>query len=194
MSCSPYELKDYVFGELAAAERKGVEQHAAACASCREELERLRMTAATLAALPDEEVPRRIAFVSDKVFEPTWWQRFWQSAPRLGFASAAMLSLAILVHAFLNPAAPHPIDTAQLEQRIEQELERRLPAAVQAAVASRLEADQQVRLTKAVAEVEQRHDFERKADMLAVEANFHVLRQQMNRMYVASSELGARSQ
>jgi hypothetical protein len=194
MSCSPFELKDYVFGELAAAERKGVEQHASACASCREELERLRVTAAALAALPDEEVPRRIAFVSDKVFEPNWWERFWQSAPRLGFASAAMLSLAILVHAFLNPAvAPPRIDTAHLEQRIQQEFERRLPAAVKAAVAS-LEAEQQVRLTKAVGDVEKRHEFERKADMLAVEANFHVLRQQMNRMYVASSELGARGQ
>ena len=56
----------------------------------------------------EEELPRRIAFVSDKVFEPRWYQRFWRNGPALGFASAAMLSCAILVHAFNQPSPVAP--------------------------------------------------------------------------------------
>jgi len=65
--------------------------------------ERVAATVAALRAVPYEEPPRRIAFVSDKVFEPTWWQRLW-AAPRWGFASAAMLSGAIVFHAASRPA------------------------------------------------------------------------------------------
>ena len=35
---------------------------------------RVRLTLDALSTLREEEVPRRIAFVSDKVFEPRWWQ------------------------------------------------------------------------------------------------------------------------
>jgi hypothetical protein len=63
----------------------------------REEVERLRLTHRALLSVPDEEVPRRIAFVSDKVFEPSRarriWQGFWQGAPRLAFGMAAMLAV-----------------------------------------------------------------------------------------------------
>ncbi len=70
MKCSQFDLKDYVFGELSAVQRKAVDQHIASCATCREELERLTVTQAALATMRDEDPPRRIAFVSDKVFEP----------------------------------------------------------------------------------------------------------------------------
>ena len=56
----------------------------------REELELLQATRTALQALPQEEAPRRIAFVSDKIFEPRWWQRIWQSGPAMGFASSRM--------------------------------------------------------------------------------------------------------
>jgi anti-sigma factor RsiW len=196
MSCAPFDLRDFVLGELPANAGQAVEQHAAGCAACRLELERLRATETALFALREEEPPRRIAFVSDKVFEPSWWQRFWQSGPKLGFASAAMLSAAILTYTFFQPApvAPAPVvDNAVIAERVEAELTHRLPAAVASAIAD-LEAQQQERLVKAVAEVEKKNEFQRRADLVAVEANFHVLRQQMNRMYVASSELGARGQ
>jgi anti-sigma factor RsiW len=106
MNCSPFDLKDYFFGELSAADLTATEVHLKACAACREELARFGETRALLLSVPDEEPPRRIAFVSDKVFEPRWWQRLWASGPQLGFASAALLAAAILVHGFvMRPAA-----------------------------------------------------------------------------------------
>ena len=52
--------------------------------SCREELARLRLTLDALSTLREEEMPRRIAFVSDKVFEPRWWQSVPASVVRGG--------------------------------------------------------------------------------------------------------------
>ncbi len=108
MSCSPFDLKDYFLKELPPPQALRVEEHIRNCALCREELDRLRLTEAALFALREEEVPRRIAFVSDPVFEPSksrrWWSAFWNSAPRLGFASVAMLSAALVVFALTRPA------------------------------------------------------------------------------------------
>jgi anti-sigma factor RsiW len=113
MSCSPFDLKDYFLKELPDANRRLVEDHLRTCPACQEELDRLRLTEAALFALRDEEVPQRIGFVSDEVFEPArwrrWWGALWGSAARLGFASAAMLSIAILVHAFVRPAPLAPL-------------------------------------------------------------------------------------
>ena len=73
-------------------------------------MDRLRVTQTALFSLRDEEIPQRIAFVSDKVFEPSPWRRwlsaFWGSSARLGFASAAMLSTALVVSA-LTGRLPH---------------------------------------------------------------------------------------
>ena len=74
MGCSSVDLKAYLLGELDRREKSGVEQHVVACGLCREELDALRSTHAALLSLPEQEVPQRIAFVSDKVFEPHWWQ------------------------------------------------------------------------------------------------------------------------
>src|SRR5579872_5411064 len=110
MSCSPFELRDYFLQELADPQQRQVEAHIKTCQSCQEELDRLRITEAALFSVRDEEIPQRIAFVSDKVFEPSpwrrWWASFWGSTARLGFASAAMLSAAIVVHAFHPAPAP----------------------------------------------------------------------------------------
>jgi len=96
MSCSPVDLRDYFFGELAEELRRQADLHVKTCVSCREELDRLRSTQSALLSVADEEIPQRIGFVSDRVYEPSavrrWWGAFWGSAPRLGFASAAMLS------------------------------------------------------------------------------------------------------
>ena len=156
MSCSSVDLKAYFLGELAAAERAPVEKHLSACAGCREELERLDSTRAALASLADEDPPRRIAFVSDKVFEPRWWQAIWHSGPAMGFASSALLAAAIFVHAYARPAAAPP-NTAQAEQRIEQEVNARVDAAVTKAVAA-VEQRQDQRIAQAVATAEQRFD------------------------------------
>ena len=78
MSCSNYDWKAYALGELDADGRREAEAHAAACSLCREELASTRLTLDALSTLREEEIPRRIAFVSDKVFEPRWWQVFLQ--------------------------------------------------------------------------------------------------------------------
>src|SRR3954447_24376931 len=102
MSCSPFDLRDYFFGELAPAERSAAETHIATCVSCREELAKLSdVKTLLLSSMQDEEPPRRIAFASDNVFEPSWWQRLWSSGPQLGFAGAALLALAIFAHGLL---------------------------------------------------------------------------------------------
>jgi hypothetical protein len=112
MSCSPFDLRDYFLNELPDTERRQMDAHVKICAACQEEVDRLRLTETALFAVHDEEIPQRIAFVSDPVFERSPWRRwfdaFWASAARLGFASAAMLSTAILVYAFARPA-PAPV-------------------------------------------------------------------------------------
>jgi anti-sigma factor RsiW len=139
MSCSPSDLKDYFFGELGADERREIEQHIAACAGCRDELNTLSVTRSALMSVSDEEPARRIAFVSDKVFEPRWWQRIWASGPQLGFASACVLAGAIMVHGF-TPSQPQPQSqpstvVASIDQaRIDQAVAKRLDAAVEKAV------------------------------------------------------------
>jgi anti-sigma factor RsiW len=140
MSCSPFDLNDYFLKELPDSERRQVESHVRECRQCREELERLRLTEASLFALREEEIPQRIAFVSDKVFEPApwrrWWAAFWGSAARLGFASAAMLSAAILVLALTRPPARPPAAAASVAPA---EMQARIQAAVDKAVQQKTE-------------------------------------------------------
>jgi len=108
MSCSPFDLKDYFLQELPSPQRLQVEAHVKGCVPCREELDRLQLTEAALFTLRDEEIPQRIAFVSDQIFEPSpvrrWFNGFWGSTARLGFASALMLSGALIYFAAARPA------------------------------------------------------------------------------------------
>jgi hypothetical protein len=95
MSNAPHDLRDYVLDELTPPQRAEVERYLAASVEAREEVERLKLTHQALLSLPDEDPPRRIAFVSDKVFEPSLprrlWHNFWQGAPRLAVGLAAVL-------------------------------------------------------------------------------------------------------
>lgn len=195
MSCSEIDWKAYVLDEMSAGDRLRAHEHAEACAACGEELERLQLTRAALLAVADEEIPRRIAFVSDKVFEPGWWQRLWTSAPRLGFASAAMLSIAILVSALTRPG-PAPVgppvqpDRAQVASLVEQELQRCLPVAVKAAVSTALvEADRrnEVKTRQLLAATEQRLEFDHRAEMLAVSDRLTILNRQLKKAYMANN-------
>ena len=101
----------YALGELTAPACREAETHLAACEACRDELATLRLTLDTLSTLREEEVPRRIAFVSDKVFEPRWWQALWNPT----FAAACVLAAAILVHAAARPAA---VTQAQIDEAV----------------------------------------------------------------------------
>jgi hypothetical protein len=108
MKCSPFDLKDYFLKELTVPQAAQMEEHIHTCPDCRDELDRLRLTEAALFSLRDEEIPQRIAFVSDKIFEPSpvrrLWAAFWGSSGRLGFASAAMLSAALVFFSTHKPA------------------------------------------------------------------------------------------
>jgi anti-sigma factor RsiW len=192
MSCSPYDLKDFFFGELEAAQCRQVEEHLQGCPECREEFERLRLTRTALDSLREEEPPRRIAFVSDTVFEPRWWQALWHSGPRLGFASAAVLALAILVHAFTRPSpssAPAP-DMAAIQARVNVEVDRRIEAAVRAAVAES-EARQAKQTEELVAATRKRFELQRDADRAAIADTLTLLQKKYNVLQIASAEWGA---
>lgn len=148
MSCSPFDLRDYLLKELSDGERRQVDAHVRGCAACREELERLQLTEAALFSLRDEEIPQRIAFVSDKIFEPSPWRRawaaFWGSGARLGFASAAMLSVALIVFSLARTAgtpeparasgpaaarvAPASVSEAEIQQRIQAAVDQAVTA------------------------------------------------------------------
>jgi hypothetical protein len=173
MNCSSVDLKAYFLGEVTRAEKSSVDDHVRACQSCREELDRLKLTDAALRSLPDEEAPQRIAFVSDKVFEPRWYQTIWRSGPAMGFASAALLAAAILVHGFsvngfARPATTATVNTAQIEQRIEHEVNARLDTSVAKAV-SATEARETERMASMLDAAEKRFESKRQADLAAVQ-------------------------
>jgi anti-sigma factor RsiW len=102
MSCispeSRPDWKAYVLRELGQDAHRQAEAHLATCSNCHEEVASLRLTLDTLSTLRDEEMPRRIAFVSDKVFEPRWWQRVFSPT----FAAGVLVAVAILIHGFMQ--------------------------------------------------------------------------------------------
>ena len=114
MSCESYDWKAYALGELDRPARRNAESHAAVCANCREELATLRLTLDSLSTLREEEIPKRIAFVSDKVFEPRWWQRVLSP----NFAAACVIAGAILVHAFAHPATSPALVQTQIDAAV----------------------------------------------------------------------------
>jgi anti-sigma factor RsiW len=114
MSCENHDWKAYALGELDRAARQEAEAHAAACPACREEIAAVRLTLDALSTLREEEVPRRIAFVSDKVFEQPWWRR-WLT-PNL--AAACVVAGAILVHAFMQPSESAALSQARIDAAV----------------------------------------------------------------------------
>jgi len=168
MSCSPFDLRDYFFGELPEEGRRHVELHTKSCAACREELNTLRSTQAILLSVPAEEIPQRIGFVSDRVYEPSrllrWWRAFWGSAPRLGFASAAMLSVAIIIAA-MPRSGPAPVIMLDFP-KVQAELSRRVNEAVEKAVAES-DARHERRTAELLAATTRRFETQRRAERAA---------------------------
>jgi hypothetical protein len=195
MSCSPFDVRDYYFKELAENERRLTEVHVKTCAHCREELDRMRGTEIALLALPDEEIPQRIGFVSDPVFEPSafrrGWEALWSSAARLGFASAAMLSVALLVFSLTRPApqasAPSPAIT---RAALETEVSKRVNDAVSMAVAQ--SESRQARDTQALlAASDRRHALETQEMKVRFEEYIEVERKRQNATMLASNDAGS---
>jgi anti-sigma factor RsiW len=194
------DLRDYAIGEIEADRQSALEQHLAACGDCTLELDRMRLTTAALRSLPDREVPQRIAFVSDKVFEASpvsrwfaesWFAGFWNSAARLGFASACVLAAALVVFAYHHPAdrAPVVIQTANVD------FSKQVNEAVAKAVAQvRMEDARMVQQTAeqmtrvAIEAANLKYEKEYQARMVAVEESFTVLQKRLNSSLIASND------
>jgi len=175
MNCAPFDLRDYYFEALPSEQHRAVEEHLGRCEECAGELARVRLTSLALTAIPEEEIPRRIAFVSDKVFAPSpvarWWQSLWVSGARMAAASMALLAVAILVHAFrpqttvvssLNP--PHVVAASVDQAAVEAAVNRAVDKAV-----SVTEARYDAKLKQIVAEnARQKLIIERAAETIDV--------------------------
>lgn len=188
MKVTPEVLKDYLFGELDAAACRAVEAAVAVDPALREELARLQLTQSALFTLRDEELPRRIAFVSDKVFEPKWWQVWLNSGPRLGFASAALLAAAIVFHGAAQPAptapaAPQTFDQARFEKQVNEAVARALPAVLEQA-----EQRHRTQLAAAMKDAETRYQRLRQDDQQAMEASYSLFREKQAAMLVSYAQ------
>lgn len=123
MTCGQnIDWKAYSLGEMNEADKRAAAAHAATCAECREELSQLQITLSALATLREEELPRRIAFVSDPVFEPKWWQRLFTPT----FASACVLAAAIVFHAYAAQGPSEAEMQARIDQAVEKEMKDRM--------------------------------------------------------------------
>jgi anti-sigma factor RsiW len=161
-------VRDYVFDELAQPDRRSMEQHFRQCTDCVGELDRLRLTTAALRVLPDQEVPRRIAFVSDKVFAPGWLAGFWNSAARLGFASACVLAAGISFAALHRPPdVPTVVQTASVSAAtINEAVNKAVALAVQKA------HDDDIQMTRAALdEVDRKYAQKQQNLMVAMQSN-----------------------
>ena len=194
MNCSSVDLKAYALGEYADAAARA---HIESCENCREELERLHVVRSALLAVPEEEIPQRIAFVSDKIFEPRWWQRAWQSGPAMGFASAVIIAAAILVHSSVRPApvVKAGLDTrqieAQIQERVGAEVAKRIETAVAGAVAKAVadrDAVQVKETARLVNAAERRIQSQRNADFAEMQQVIGYYDKQVARLTVASNE------
>ncbi len=172
-------LRDYAFDELAGAQRAAMERHIQTCAACEAELQSLRLTSAALRSIPDREIPQRIAFVSDKLFEPSpvarFFQSFWTSPSRLGFASACLIAGALLVSTLRRPTEVRTvIQTAATVPDVSAQID----AAVAKAV-SQVRVEDAKLTQNLLAAAETKHEQEHKALLVAMQENIDVMQKRM---------------
>ncbi len=195
MNCQNFDGKEYLLGELEPERKTLLDGHVSACAACREEVDRLRLTHAALLSVRDEEPPRRIAFVSDKVFAPRWWQRVFASAPATAFASAALLACAILAHGALTRPSAAPTNTAQIESQVAHQVEARLNQRVHDAVTesvtqavTEVSRRDELKTAELVAAAEKRFADQRRADLIAFDENAEILYKRTARVLAQNDE------
>lgn len=191
MPCADYDWKGFVLQEIPPADRRRMEEHLKSCAACRQEVESLGLTLVAVRQLPQQPIPRRLAFVSDPVFELPWWKRLWRMpAPAWGFAAACVLAAAIFAHATMAPPpATARYDPAVIEKAVQAELERQLPARLEAAVRTQI-APAMAQLETRLASFEQRVENDRRADLRDVTSAFELLQKRINNVYLASAQYG----
>ena len=191
------DWKSYALGEMDARARQEAESHVAACTDCQDELAGLRVTLDAMATLREEELPRRIAFVSDKVFEPRWYERLTQAFLRPSFAAAGLIAAAILLHAFVRPVSSPNITTAQVDTRaIEARVSGEVTARLQNEMAAAVNMAVNTAVTKAVAETEKRDDQRTAVLLSASERRYSdaadFLNKQVTRIYALNTGAGVR--
>lgn len=189
------EIRDYAMNELDAAARPALERHLRECTDCATEADQLQLTTAALRILPDREIPQRIAFVSDKIFEPaaqSWLSAFWSSGPRLGFASACVLAGGLILYGYrpertTQPAGP----AAQPAVLSAADVAKQIDDAVGRAVAEVKAEDG--RVTRAALEqAEITHEREHRALMVSMEENLTVLQKRYSTLTMLASTDAAR--
>lgn len=199
------DLTAYALGELPPAEARQAAEYLAAHPEAALEMERLGLVITALGRLPEQEPPRRIAFVSDKVFEPAWYQKLWRSGPLAGLASAALLAVAILAHGVMansgtaRPAlpvaaqapSPQAIEEA-IARQVDAEVSRRMQASL-TTVRREFEAEKTRLVQAAIDQAERKYNLDRQAYQAAVSYEIDLMRKQMNRvLYLASNQTGGR--
>jgi hypothetical protein len=192
------DWKAYALGEMAAPARHEAEAHASSCNFCQDELAGLRLTLDALATLHEEELPRRIGFVSDKVFEPTWWQKWSQTFLRPTFAAGCVIAAAILVHGYMRPvASPNATSSAAMDTAA---IEARVVAQVSAEVGQRMQAQMNdavnSAVVKAVAETRLKDQQQTNELLAATERRYSdataYLNRQVTQIYALNSGAGVR--
>lgn len=181
MTCHEFDWKGYVLDEVSSAERPGMEEHLSRCAACGQDLEALRLTLLAMKRLPVVDVPRRIAFVSDPVFEPSWWQRFLSSGPKLGFASAAMLSLAIVGHGLVSRPLVVQVPAAAVQ------VAREDPSQVSA---EQIRTQVLAEISAKLAAQERQAEMRRQADLADVKSAFDVMNKRWNTIRLSTARYG----
>jgi len=168
-------LRDYLFDELPAGERREMELHLNGCAACSVELEQLRVTTSMLKTLPDQEIPQRIGFVSDKIFAPSLFARFVAALPK--YAALAVSAAALLV-AFNHPA-PQVKMVVQTSAGVD--VSKQLNEAVSAAV-RQAKAEDAVVLKTALDEADLKHQREHRMLAVTLEQSMEVLQKRIGVM------------
>ena len=206
MNGAPHDLCDYIFDELSAAQKAEVEAWLATSAAGREELDRLQATNQALLNLPEEEIPQRIAFVSDKVFEPSPWARFasWLQIEGPRFALGSAMAMAVLFAGIWVTDPSLRYDDAGFELAFGVEAPAPTPApvrtlsdeqirAVALAVLAETSDDRQAQLVALIdqraAETEQRLSREVAAVSEDSEMGYRMLRSDIEKMYNGMSDL-----
>lgn len=176
-------MRDYFLGELQEPDRLQAARHIQGCANCTGELEQLQLMRTALFTLREEEPPQRIGFISDKVFEPSpvkrWLAGFWLSGARVGFASAAMLSAALVFSATHKPE-PKAVETKVVAAAVAQpDVQSIVNQAVHRALAE-TEARQEKKTRELLAVAEERHRMQEQALNARLEVAFDSLQRKQS--------------
>ena len=157
------------------------------------------LTQTALLSLADEEIPQRIAFVSDKVFEPRWWQTHLAIRSRDGLrfgAGAGAGDSGARVYAARARAARHAAASRRRAGRSTDVERKRVAVPRSRRPSRRCEARAGRQTAQMLDAAEKRFEIQRRADLVAVqETDSARIRQQMGRMLVAANnQIQERSQ